>query len=82
MLELVRLVRENMRLEIEQRRRLADEGDHAQAAELGKMANQTAFMVSRLVAAAATLAAAGRLHWGDASALLTLIERNFGGSRG
>ena len=51
-----------------------EEKQYQAAADLAKSMNTTAFMVVRFSTTATTLAAAGRLHWGDSCALLELIE--------
>ena len=68
-LGLVSLLREDLAVEIERRRRLATTGDHAAAAEASQGAAQIVGMVARLVAVVTSLAAAGRQHWGDAVGL-------------
>jgi len=68
-LGLVTLLREDLAVEIERRRRLATTGDHAAAAEASQGAAQIVMMVARLVAVVTSLAAAGRQHWGDAVGL-------------
>ena len=68
-LGLVAMVREMLVQEIEQRRRLAEAGDHAAAAEVSRGAAQIAAMIARLVAVVASLASGGRQHWGDAIGL-------------
>lgn len=77
-LELLHLMRENFRLEIEKYRQLMQEDNYKAAAEMSKAANSSAFMIVRFASTATTLAAAGRQHWGDASALLEIIKRIYG----
>jgi hypothetical protein len=72
-LRLVALLREDLAVEIDRRRRLATTGDHAAAAEVSKGAANVVVMIARLVAVVTSLAAAGRQHWGDAIGLETIL---------
>ena len=76
-LGLVMLLREDLAVEIERRRRLATTGDHAAAAEASQSAAQIVVMVARLVAVVSSLAAAGRQHWGDAIGVHKILEEAF-----
>jgi hypothetical protein len=73
-LGLVVLLREDLAVEIEQRRRLAEAGAHAAAAEVSKGAANVVVMISRLVAVTTTLGAAGRLMWGDSIGVNRILE--------
>ncbi len=81
-LGLVMLLREDLAVEIERRRRLATTGDHAAAAEATQSAAQIVVMVARLVAVVSSLAAAGRQHWGDAIGVHRILEEAFAVKRG
>ena len=81
-LKLVALLREDLAEEIERRRRVAITGDHAAAAEVSHGAAQIVVMISRLVAVVASLAAAGRQHWGDAIGVHKLLEEAFAVKKG
>ena len=81
-LGLVMLLREDLAVEIERRRRLATTGDHAAAAEASQSAAQIVVMVARLVAVVSSLAAAGRQHWGDAIGVHRILEEAFAVKRG
>ena len=76
-LGLVMLLREDLAVEIERRRRLATTGDHAATAEASQSAAQIVVMVARLVAVVSSLAAAGRQHWGDAIGVHRILEEAF-----
>lgn len=77
-LELLGIMQECFRLEVERHRQLMEEKQYQAAADLAKSMNTTAFMVVRFSTTATTLAAAGRLHWGDSCALLELIQKGYG----
>jgi len=81
-LRLVSLLREDLALEIERRRRLATTGDHAAAAEATQGAATVVVMIARLVAVVASLASAGRQHWGDAIGVHKLLEEAFAAKKG
>jgi hypothetical protein len=81
-LGLVSLLREDLAVEIEQRRRLAEAGDHAAAAKVSSGAAQIAAMIARLVAVVASLASGGRQHWGDAIGVHKLLEEVFAVRKG
>ena len=81
-LGLVSLLREDLAVEIERRRRLATNGDHAAAAEVSQGAAQIVMMIARLVAVVTTLSAAGRLMWGDAVGIHKILEEVFAVRKG
>jgi len=81
-LSLVILLRDDLAVEIERRRRFAITGDHAAAAEVSHGAAQIVVMISRLVAVVGSLAAAGRQHWGDAIGVHKLLEEAFAAKKG
>ena len=81
-LGLVKLLREDLAVEIERRRRLATTSDHAAAAEASQSAAQIVVMISRLVAVVTTMGAAGRLMWGDAVGVHRILEEAFAAKKG
>lgn len=81
-LGLVMLLRVDLAVEIERRRRLATSGDHAAAAEASQGAAQIVVMIARLVAVVTTMGAAGRLMWGDAIGVHRILEEAFAVRKG
>ena len=81
-LGLVSLLREDLAVEIERRRRLATNGDHAAAAEVSHGAAQIVVMIARLVAVVASLSAGGRLMWSDAIGIHKILEEVFAVRKG
>ena len=81
-LGLVSLLREDLAVEIERRRRLATTGDHADAAEVSHGVAQIVVMIARLVAVVASLSAGGRLMWSDAVGIHKILEEVFAVRKG
>jgi hypothetical protein len=77
-LELLHLMQDTFRLEIERYRQLVQENNFQAAADMSKVANSTAFMIVRFSSTATSLAAAGRQHWGDAAGLLEVLRKVYG----
>jgi hypothetical protein len=77
-LELLHLMQDTFRLEIERYRQLMQENKYQAAADISKAANSTAFMIVRFSSTATSLAAAGRQHWGDAAGLLQVLRKVYG----
>lgn len=77
-LELLHLMQDTFRLEIERYRQLMQENNFQAAADMSKVANSTAFMIVRFSSTATSLAAAGRQHWGDAAGLLEVLRKVYG----
>ena len=73
-LGLVALLREDLAVEIERRRLLATNRDHAAAAEVSKGAANVAVMISRLVQLVTSLASASRLLWGGSIGVNRILE--------
>ena len=76
-LGLVMVLREDLAVEIERRRRFATNGEHAAAAEASQGAAQIVVMISRLVAVVMSMSAAGRQLWGDAIGVHKILEEAF-----